>query len=173
MTGTGRGLLTLFLCAFCIAACSNIEPPSERLSSGETSIERRSPTPSVSPALLTVSSGATTAIASPTQPVTLSVDDVPFDVGAVMRQVRFAYRERTDVEGWRGGYGTYEVEIQDHQIEVTPIGARGVSGELIEGAPLLLETVSVTRDDVELLGVDSIDFLLSLMARSSPSPPSG
>ncbi|MCY1075824.1 Ig-like domain-containing protein [Archangium lansingense] len=79
--------------------------------------------------------------------------EAPFDVHAVVRQVRYAYRE--EGHGWRGGYQTYDVRVRaDVGLELSPYhwpapsqldADRGEPGSRLEGSALKLGPATFSR----------------------------
>ncbi|OJH38082.1 hypothetical protein BON30_23240 [Cystobacter ferrugineus] len=66
----------------------------------------------------------------------------PFDVGAVMRQVHFAYRP--EGQGWSGGHSTYEVRASAEGLSLTTAKPAG-SARAREEATLELGRALLTR----------------------------
>ncbi|MCP3145060.1 Ig-like domain-containing protein [Pyxidicoccus xibeiensis] len=94
-------------------------------------------------------------------------ESAPFDVGAVIRQVHFAFRP--DKEAWSGGHATYTVRSGAQGLTLTPYhhlrdakaaprpgvsGKAGAPASTLEGAPLTLGTPRLTRG-ARRLGADA------------------
>ncbi|WP_157758287.1 Ig-like domain-containing protein [Cystobacter fuscus] len=67
----------------------------------------------------------------------------PFDIGAVIRQVRLAYRQ--EGAGWRGGRSTYDVRADGDGLTLTPVRPET---EPVRGGSLKLGTARLARGDV-------------------------
>lgn len=90
----------------------------------------------------------------------------PFDVGAVIEQVHFAFRP--DGAGWRAGHSTWAVRYEDGALDVQPFhfpGGRpgeaspGATGEgssarpsVVRGDPVRFGSAEVTRGGLPLAG---------------------
>lgn len=70
----------------------------------------------------------------------------PFDVGAVVRQVGYAFGR--DQGAWRGGDATYAVRVLPSELELRPFTHQ--AGSRLEGAPLTLAPARVTRGEAPL-----------------------
>ena len=78
---------------------------------------------------------------------------MPFDLGAIVRQVHFAYRP--DGNEWAAGHGSYSVRASARQLVVTPRhqlreADSVVTPTLLEGAPLAVELVSMRVGEQDL-----------------------
>ncbi len=99
-----RAALLVLILGLCLPACT--EPIS-------------TPAP-VSSATLDGSSGAQQALTNNPRPGATPSVSTPFDVGAVIRQVHFAYRP-AEVGGFEGGHATYGVTVRGGAVSVTPV----------------------------------------------------
>lgn len=82
----------------------------------------------------------------PTQPGSHPVTtatSAPFDVGAIVRQVHFAYRK--EGEDLVGGHATYATRVRGSRLTFTPFHHPQGRKEPLVGAPLQLETLVVSR----------------------------
>ncbi|AKT41768.1 MYXO-CTERM sorting domain-containing protein [Chondromyces crocatus] len=72
--------------------------------------------------------------------LTPSGNSPSFDLGAVMRQVHFAFRPDDTRPGWSGGHGAYRVHAATSGFTVTPLQTDSKSG-----APVTFETHAIGR----------------------------
>ncbi|HEX8698372.1 MAG TPA: Ig-like domain-containing protein, partial [Myxococcaceae bacterium] len=87
-------------------------------------------------------------VPSPQKPEVAGKVRAPFDVDAVIQQVRFAYR--AEGAGWRAGYSTYEVQVGAESLSLTPIHQGAPQGQVVKGTPLTLGPALLTRGEQSL-----------------------
>jgi hypothetical protein len=87
---------------------------------------------------------------------------VPFDVGAVMRTVHFAFRRDPDGATFSGGHSSYSVRASATQLEVTPWHA-GKAGATATFAAAIIRrgTVATSTDAVHLPSISRTGKLVT------------
>jgi hypothetical protein len=101
--------------------------------------------PTVSPALEieVAPSHSATPMAAPSQAA------APFDVGAIVRQVHFAYRK--EGRDFAAGHATYATRVSQGRLTFTPYHHPQGQKERVVGAPLTVETLAASRGEERLL----------------------
>ncbi len=97
-----------------------------------------------------VEKDARAPVAASAGPGRVAPDSVPFDLGAVMAQVHFAYRPAAEPGRFEAGHATYAVAVDAAGATFRPFAP--AAGGATPGAPLRLEAVRVTRGERAIAG---------------------